>query len=114
MDPPFRKSAFDNILLDLLMEGGLLGAMPFLIGLGLCVRAAWTARVHNLGVLPLVWLTTMIIASMAGPWLGTKSMWLVLTLSLASGASIVTQYKGKNVMTRTILQDVHKRKTSYQ
>jgi len=103
-----------NLVLDLLMEGGLLGAMPFLIGLGLCVRAAWTARGCHLGLLPLVWLITMLVANMSGEWLVSKSMWLVLTLSLASGASIVKQYKRENLMTRTILQDVYKRSTRYQ
>ena len=103
-----------NLVLDLLMEGGLLGAIPFLIGLGLCARAAWTARVCNLGLLPLVWLITMLVANLSGEWLVSKSMWLVLTLSLASGASIVKQYKRENLMTRTILQDVYKRSTRYQ
>jgi O-antigen ligase len=110
----YKYRSSHNLVLDLLMEGGLLGAMPCLIGLGLCVWAAWTARVLNLGLLPLVWLITIIIANMSGEWLGTKSMWLVLTLSLASGASIVTQYKRENLMTRTILQDVYKRNTSHQ
>jgi O-antigen ligase len=103
-----------NLILDLLMECGLLGAILCLIGLGLCVRAAWTARVHSLGLLALAWLITMIIASMSGPWLGTKSLWLVLALSLASGASTVKQYKRKNLMIRPILQDVYKRDTSFQ
>jgi O-antigen ligase len=110
----YKYRSSHNLVLDLLMEGGLLGAMPCLIGLGLCVWAAWTARVLNLGLLPLVWLITIIIANMSGEWLGTKSMWLVLTLSLASGASIVTQYKRENLMTRTILQDVYKRNASHQ
>jgi O-antigen ligase len=110
----YKYRSAHNIFLDMLMAGGLLGAMPCLIGLGLCARAAWTARVCNLGPLPLVWLITMILASMSGPWLETKSMWLVLTLSLASGASIVEQYKRENLMIRTILQDIHKRNTSHR
>jgi O-antigen ligase len=110
----FKHRSAHNLVLDLLLEGGLVGIMPFLIGLGLCVRAAWTARGCNLGFLPLAWVITMLIASMAGPLVGTKSMWLVLTLGLASGASTVKQYKGKNLMIRTILQDVYKRNTSHQ
>jgi len=106
----YKYRSAHNLVLDLLMEGGLLGAIPCLIGLGLCVQAAWIARVRNLGLLPLAWLITMIIANMSGVWLGTKSMWLALTVSLASGASTVKQYQRENLMTRTILPDVYKRK----
>jgi O-antigen ligase len=110
----FKTRGAHNLVLDLLLQGGLLGAMPCLIGFGLCVRAAWTARVRNLGLLPLVWLITMLIANMSGSWLGTKSTWVVLTLSLASGAFTVKQYKRENLMIRTILQDVYKRNTNRQ
>jgi O-antigen ligase len=102
-----------NLYLHLLLEGGLLGAAPFLIGLGLCVRAAWTARVGSLGLLPLVWLTTMLVGSMASVPVRAKVLWLVLVLSLASEASIVRQYKRKNLMVRTILQYSHKRNMTH-
>jgi O-antigen ligase len=91
-----------NLFLHLLLEVGLLGATFFFIGLGLCVRAAWKARVHSLGLLPLVWLVTMLVASMSGTVLTMKALWLVLTLSLASGASTVKQYKVKNLIIRII------------
>ncbi len=101
---PFIVRDAHNLFLHLLLEVGLLGAMPFLIGLGLCVRAAWTARVRSLGLFPLVWLITMIAANMSDTMLSTKSLWLVLILSLALGASTVKQYKRKNLLIRTILQ----------
>jgi O-antigen ligase len=102
-----------NLFLHLLLEVGLLGAAPFLIGLGLCMRAAWIARVRSLGLLPLVWLTTMLVGSMALSSLRYKSLWLVLTLSLASGASTVKQFKRKNLMLRAILQYPHRRNMNY-
>jgi O-antigen ligase len=110
----FKHRGSHNVILDLLMQDGLLGAIPCLIGFGLCVRQAWKARVHNLGLLLLAWLITMIIASMSGPWLGTKPMWFVLTLVLASEAFTVKQYERKNLMIRTILQDIYKRNTIHQ
>src|SRR5207244_1509334 len=61
---PFIIRDAHNLFLHLLLEVGLLGATPFLIGLGLCVRAAWTARVCSLGLLPLVLLVTMIVGNM--------------------------------------------------
>jgi O-antigen ligase len=102
-----------NLILHLLLEVGLLGAAPFLIGLWLCMRAAWTARVRSLGLLPLVWLITMLVGSMALSSLRYKSLWLVLTLSLASGASTVKQLKKKNLIIKSILQYSHKRNMNH-
>jgi O-antigen ligase len=98
-----------NLFLYLLMEVGLLGAIPFLIGFGLCMRAAWTARSGSLGLFPLVWLTTLLVGSMSGTPLRSKLFWLVLMVSLASGASIVKQHKRKNLIIRTILRHSQKR-----
>jgi len=99
-----------NLFLHLLTTTGLLGAIPFLIGLGLCVRAAWTARVCSLGLLPLVWLVTMMVVSMSGTPIADKLLWLTLALSLASEAFTVKQRMGKNLLIRTILQLSQKRK----
>jgi O-antigen ligase len=110
---PFIVRDAHNLFLHLLLEVGLLGAMPFFIGLGLCVRAAWTARVRSLGLLPLVWLITMIVASMSGTLLLAKSLWLVLALSLAFGEATVKQYKRKNLMIRAILQHSQKRNSNH-
>jgi O-antigen ligase len=109
----FVARAAHNLLLHLLLEGGLLGAMPFLIGLGLCVRAAWTARVHSLGLLSLVWLATMLVSSMSLTTLRYKLLWFVLTLSLTSGASIIKQHKRKNLMSRIILEHSQKRNSTH-
>jgi O-antigen ligase len=102
-----------NLFLHLLLEGGVLGAAPFLIGLGLCVRAAWTARAHSLGLLPLVWLVTMIVGGLTHTPIFYKALWLVFMLSLASEASTVKQYKRKNLMIRTVLQYSHKKNVDH-
>jgi O-antigen ligase len=109
---PYITRDAHNLFLHLLLDGGLLGAMPFLIGFGLCVQAAWTARGHSLGLLPLVWSTTMIVASMSAT-MGGKILWLVLTFNLASGASTIKQYKRKNLVIRTILQHLSQRDISH-
>jgi O-antigen ligase len=98
-----------NLFLYLLLEVGLLGTIPFLMGLGLCIRAAWTARVSSLGPFPLAWLVTMLVESMIGTTLASNLLWLVLIVSLAAGASTIKQYKRKNLMIRTILRlgDAH-------
>jgi len=105
-----RKKNVDahNLFFHLLLEEGFVGTIPFLIGLGLCVRTAWTARVGSLGLLPLVWLITMLVLNLSGTWLTSKILWLVLALTLASGAVTVNQPKRKNLMLRTILQHSQK------
>jgi O-antigen ligase len=98
-----KTRAAHNLLLHVLLEGGLLGAGPFLIGLALCVRAAWAARVHSLGLLSLVLLSTMLVSSMTITTIRNKSLWFVLMLSLASAASIVKQFKRKDLVRRILL-----------
>jgi O-antigen ligase len=93
-----------NLFLHLLTMTGLLGTIPFLIGLGLCVRAAWTARVCSLGLLPLAWLVTIMVVSMSGTPIADKLLWLALALSLASEAFTVKQRMRKNLLIKTILQ----------
>ena len=93
-----------NLFFHLLVEVGLVGALPFLIGLGLCVWAAWTARVSSLGLLPLTWLITTIVANMSGTGIVDKLLWFVLALSLASGALPAKQHNKKNLMVKAILQ----------
>jgi O-antigen ligase len=103
-----------NLFLYLLAANGLLGTIPFLIGLGLCVRAAWIARVCSLGLLPLVWLVTMMVASISSTWIWSKLLWLALALSLASEAYIVKQHMRKNLIGRIILQLSQKRNSVHR
>src|SRR5262249_3510321 len=76
-----------NLVLHLFLEVGLIGAMPFLIGLGLCARAAWKGRSGRLGVLPLALLLTVFAINLAHTWLSHKLMWLVLALALATASA---------------------------
>jgi O-antigen ligase len=84
----FRKgSDAHNLYLHLLLEVGLVGAISFLIGLGLCGWAAWKARGGNLGLLPLALFLTLLAANMSGTGLKQKSLWLVLALALAAAST---------------------------
>jgi O-antigen ligase len=76
-----------NLFLHLFLEVGVVGALPFLIGLGLCGRAAWRARWGNLGLLPLALLVTTLAANMANTDLVRKHLWIVLAFTLAAAAA---------------------------
>jgi O-antigen ligase len=85
-----------NFLLYLLIEVGLVGTVPFLIGLGLCLWAAWKARVGPLNILPVTLLVTSVASMLTHTALAVKPLWLFLALALAGAAAA----KRRQVMVR--------------
>jgi O-antigen ligase len=81
---PYRDA--HNMVLELFTGTGLLGGIPFLIGLGLSVRGAWRARRGPLGVLPLAMLLAVLMGTVPGTWMAAKIVWLAMALGLAAGA----------------------------
>lgn len=76
-----------NTLFHLLLEVGVLGALPFIVGVALCVRAAWRARNGPLGRLPLALMVCVLAANMAHTYITRKPQWLVLAVAAAAGAA---------------------------
>jgi O-antigen ligase len=76
-----------NLVLHLLLEVGLVGALPFLIGLFLCVRHAWRARSGSFGALPLALMLATLSANFTHTYLTRKPQWLVLAFAVAAGTS---------------------------
>lgn len=73
-----------NVYLWILAEVGIVGAIPFFVGLWLCGLAAWRARHGSQGILPLVLLAFVLAGSMKGTLHGSKFFWVVLSYALAS------------------------------
>ena len=82
----YRLSRRDthNLLLETLSSTGLLGAIVFCIGVGLCVRAAWLARAGPERTLPLALTVSVLMANMSGNWMASKLLWLVFAYAVAS------------------------------
>jgi O-antigen ligase len=78
------RSDAHNLFLHLLLEVGLLGTIPFLIGLWVCGWAAWKARSAHLGLLPLALLLTLVAGNMSGTGIRDKTLWLGLGLGVAT------------------------------
>ena len=78
-----------NLYLALLLEVGIIGTIPYLAGLCICARAAWKARLGNLGLLPMALLSVLFAGSLAGNATVWKQQWLLL--ALAFGASVSTR-----------------------
>ena len=79
------KRAAHNIVLELLTAGGLVLALPFLVGGWLSVRSAWRARAGRHGALPLALFCSLFLSNMSGDWVASKLLWLVLAYALVSG-----------------------------
>jgi O-antigen ligase len=73
-----------NILLEVLTASGLLGAIPFGIGLWLCIRSAWSARNGPRGVVPLALVLAVLAGNMSENRIAGPLLWLILGCALAS------------------------------
>lgn len=83
-----RGRALDahNMVLYLLLEVGLLGAVPFLVAVFLCVKTAWRARSGAFGTIPLALLVAALGYNMTHTGLHLKVFWLFLALGTAASA----------------------------
>jgi len=85
-DHPEGEREPHNAVLEVLTATGLMGAIPVLICLGLCVQAAWRARASGRGALPLAMVIAVIVASMSGNFLLVSKLdWVALAYASASG-----------------------------
>ena len=80
-DVPTRET--HNVVLEVLTETGLVGATPFLVGMALCVRAAWRSRHGAFGSLPLAMVLSLLVTKMGTAGVATKMHWLVLACAVA-------------------------------
>jgi len=104
-DPKWSKDPH-NLYLWILVETGLLGAIPFFSGLWLCVHAAWRTRHGIHGILPLMMIFCLLVINLKGTWLTGKLFWIVLAYALASGsyATLPWQWRQRTLPTNTVLR----------
>jgi O-antigen ligase len=77
-----------NLFLWLLTEVGLLGSIPYFVGLLFCVRSAWRARAGPYGVLPMAMVVSGLIINLSLTWHERKVFWLILALTVAGASPI--------------------------
>lgn len=75
-----------NLIFHLLLEVGVVGTVPCLVGLWWCGQGAWRARAEDLGLLALALFLAVMAASMTHTDLARKSFWLVLALASAAAS----------------------------
>jgi O-antigen ligase len=89
-----------NLLFHLLLEVGLVGTVPFLIGLWLCVVGAWRGRGGKLGNLPFALLVMTLSANLSHTYIARKPQWLILGLAVAAAASVTRRSAAARYLVR--------------
>jgi O-antigen ligase len=82
--PSYPRMDTHNLVLYVLTATGVLGAIPFFWGTGLCVWTAWRARRGPQGALAFAMIATTLMADMSVSGLDWKHHWLVMAFALAS------------------------------
>jgi len=85
----------------LVLEVGLVGALCFLTGVWLCLRAAWKARTGPEGILALALMIEVLVINLSITWLARKTMWFVFALALAAPA-VLPLWRRKQVSRSTL------------
>ena len=93
-----------NLFFHLLLEVGLLGAVPFFIGLWLCLSGAWKARAGKFGNLPFALLVMTLSANLSHTYLARKPQWLVLALAVAAAATALERNSAARYLIRRPLR----------
>lgn len=73
-----------NNYLWVLTEVGLVGSLPFFVGLILCFRSALLARRGTEGIAAFAWFALVIVTTMNTNFITRKVFWLAIAYSLAS------------------------------
>jgi O-antigen ligase len=90
--------AAHNMYLHLLMEVGIIGAVPFLVGLWLCGKSAWKSRNLNLGLLPAGLFLAVLASGIGSNTIYYKTLWFVLAVAASAGGQ--TKQQGIILATR--------------
>jgi O-antigen ligase len=90
-----------NLILWVLLEGGLIAGVPFFVGAWLCGRAAWKARSGYFGPLPLALFLTLFTANMSITGIYNKDLWLTFALSVAAEASLARRLRQRRAILST-------------
>jgi O-antigen ligase len=84
-DLPYRET--HNVALELLTETGIVGALPFLVAMAICILSAWRGRRGPLGALPFALALIVLGNRMSTAGIYTKAHWLALAFALAAGTA---------------------------
>jgi O-antigen ligase len=93
-----------NLFFHLLLEVGLLGAVPYVIGLWVCLAGAWKARAAKFGNLPFTLLVMTLTVNLSHTYLARKPHWLILALAVAAASRAAQQSAAARYLIRKPLR----------
>jgi O-antigen ligase len=70
-----------NLVLELVTSTGLLGAVPFLVAIGILTHSAVRARDTIAGHLPIALVCCVLAGTISGTWIAAKVLWLSLAIA---------------------------------
>jgi O-antigen ligase len=73
-----------NLFLEVLTATGVLGTVPFLMGLWICCWSAWKARRGIEGILPAAQMASTIVGNLSGNYIALKLQWVLFAYAMAS------------------------------
>jgi O-antigen ligase len=89
---PVGRGDTHNLFLWVLLESGLVGFVPFCIGLALCAKRSWEARRGPHGFLPFALVVLLILANLSGSWHFRKHFWIILAYACVVPTTAVAQF----------------------
>jgi O-antigen ligase len=75
-----------NLVLYVLIEVGLIGSIPFLLAIWLCLVAALKSQQRELGLIPLALLLAVLSYNLTHTALSLKLFWIILGVSVAASS----------------------------
>jgi O-antigen ligase len=81
-----------NLELEAFLEGGALGAFPFLLGIALCCRSAWKSRREGIGMVRIAALAAILVNAQFIPYSAAKPLWLMLAICAAANRFAGNRY----------------------
>lgn len=82
-----------NLFLWVLTEDGLLGAIPFFLGMGACLWRAWKSRRGVWGTVPLALFVALLVMNSSDTSHNRKTHWITLAFCLAVGSQVAPKLK---------------------
>lgn len=73
-----------NLFLEVLTATGILGALPYLLALWLCLWYSWKARRGIEGILPVAQMMSLGVGNLTGNYIQLKLQWVILAYAMAS------------------------------
>jgi O-antigen ligase len=91
--PGFKAIASHNLILDVLTATGVVGAIPFGIGVWHYLRCAWKARHGPHGILAFAVFVSILVANLSVDRLRSKMLWFGFTYAASCATHIAVARK---------------------